>query len=66
MRGIVEDYDENSKIGYIKGYDDDLYLFRQRNVKNNEKLEKGDIVEFDYTRYNLEEMPIAEEIRKEN
>ena len=65
MRGIIEDYDKSTGIGYIKGYDDDIYLFRQRDVIDNVNLKKGDIVEFKYRIYNMEELPIAERIKKE-
>lgn len=39
MLGNVEKYNENSRIGYIKGFDDLIYFFRQRDVKEmHEKI----------------------------
>lgn len=66
MIGTVESYEEKSKIGYIIGFDEDMYIFRDRDIKGEEKLKKGDIVKFTYTLRNLNEMPLAEMITKEN
>ncbi len=64
MRGMVDDYNKDSQIGYIKGYDDDLYIFRGRDIRGDSALEEGDIVEFDYTIYRMEEMSVAWCVKK--
>lgn len=64
MMGKVEKYNDKSKIGYIKGYDDVIYLYRKREVDDNIILKEGDIVKFEYIRYSMEEMPMAIEIQK--
>ena len=66
MLGNVENYNEETRVGYITGYDDVLYFFRQRDVKNNIILKKKDIVKFDYLMNSKEEMPIAISIEKRN
>ena len=66
MLGNVENYNEETRVGYITGYDDVLYFFRQRDVKNNIILKKKDIVKFDYVMNSKEEMPIAISIEKRN
>ena len=64
MLGIVENYNENTRVGYITGFDDLLYFFRQIDVKDNIILNKKDIVEFDYLIHEKNEMPIAIKIEK--
>lgn len=64
MIGSVENYNQETRVGYITGYDDILYFFRQKDVKGNIILKKNDIVKFDYLIYEKEEMPIAIEIEK--
>lgn len=66
MLGNVENYNEDTKVGYITGYDDLLYFFRQKDVKDDIFLKKGDIVKFDYLIETKEEMPIAIKIEKRN
>lgn len=66
MLGNVENYNEDTKVGYITGYDDLLYFFRQSEVKDNIILKKNDIVKFDYLMDSKEEMPIAIKIEKRN
>lgn len=63
MLGKVLKYNEKAELGYILGYDDVTYFFRQRDVKNNTKLQDGDTVEFDDILY-PEEMPSAVRIEK--
>lgn len=66
MLGTVENYNEDTRVGYITGYDDLLYFFRQSEVKDNIILKKNDIVKFDYLMNSKEEMPIAIKIEKRN
>lgn len=66
MLGNVENYNEDTRVGYITGYDDLLYFFRQSEVKDNIILKKNDIVKFDYLMDSKEEMPIAIKIEKRN
>ena len=66
VKGTVISYNIENQIGYIKGYDDDVYIFRGRDVKENIELKEGDTVDFDFTIYDMEELPVAELIRKEN
>lgn len=66
MLGTVEGYNEETKVGYITGFDDLLYFFREREVKGNVSLKKNDVVKFDYIIESREEMPIAIQIEKRN
>ncbi|MBR2787190.1 MAG: hypothetical protein IKD76_06890 [Clostridia bacterium] len=66
MWGKVLSYDEMHELGYIEGYDEIRYFFHQINVKNREKLNVGDIVNFDYLfEQNKNQLPYAVNIQKE-
>ena len=49
MMGKILEYNEVDSLGYIKGFDDIVYLFHQIHVKQNVHLKKGDIVKFDFS-----------------
>lgn len=66
MLGNVEKFNEDTRVGYITGYDDLLYFYRQRDVKDDIILKKCDIVKFDYLIETKEEMPMAIKIEKRN
>lgn len=64
MIGTVKNYNEETKVGYIDGYDDIVYFFKQEYVKENITLKENDIVRFDYLMYKKEETPIAIKIER--
>ena len=48
MMGQILEYNDVDSLGYIKGFDDIVYLFHQIHVKQNVLLKKRDIVKFDF------------------
>ena len=66
MLGIVKKYNNNDGIGYIIGYDDIIYLFRENVIIGDTKIEKNDIVDFEIMIYNKEELPETVKVKKIN
>lgn len=64
MTGRIIEYDEVNSLGYIKGYDETVYLFHQIYVKDNITLKKGDIVKFNFSMGIDKNMPYATDIEK--
>ena len=64
MLGKVIEYSEKDLMGYIEGLDDIVYIFHQNQVNNNEKLELGDLVEFNFMLRGDKNMPYATDIEK--
>ena len=62
MMGQILEYNEVDSLGYIKGFDDMVYLFHQIHVKQNVQLKKGDIVKFDFSLNGENNMPYAMDI----
>ncbi|MBR2744331.1 MAG: hypothetical protein IKE01_03430 [Clostridia bacterium] len=66
MLGKIVKYDDIDEMGYILGYDETTYFYHQKNVKNNTKLDKDDIVSFDYMlNAGDDKLPYATNISKE-
>lgn len=59
MMGQILEYNEVDSLGYIKGFDDMVYLFHQIHAKTNIQLKKGDIVKFDFSLNSDVDMPYA-------
>lgn len=64
MLGTVLEYSDKDALGYIEGYDEIVYLFHRIYVKDKVKLEKGDIVKFDFIFNGDKNMPYAIDIEK--
>lgn len=64
MTGKVLEYSEKNSLGYIEGLDGTVYMFHQVHVKNDTKLTKDDIVKFDFSLTEDENMPYAMDIEK--
>lgn len=63
MIGKIVEFDKNTQIGYILGFDDLTYFFKKRDVNDGIELEKDDIVDFDCLLYS-DEIPTAVRIEK--